>query len=394
MKSYRILYHHRIRADDGQAVHVRELIGALRAIGHEVCETALVPKTEVDREPSESESSPAPDKPSFWQRLSLPRRAVELMEIAYSRQGARMLVRDAARFRPHFIYERHALHCASGLHAARELGLPLLLEVNSPMCDEMARLGLLRFPRRARRTERAVLQGSDRVLPVTEVLQQRLVECGAAEDRCRVIGNGGEPDRYDGQTRDAGRARRQALPGDAFVLGFVGYMRPWHRLDLALEAMAQPALARVHLVLIGEGPALPDVVARAEALRLRDRVHTMGVVPAPLLPEYLCMFDAALIPAINPYASPLKLFESLAAGVVTLVPDQPNLRERIQDGVNGILFEPESADSLVRKLGEVVGQPGRAAEIGAAGQRSLLDNGWTWQGNARRVVELYEELAS
>jgi hypothetical protein len=36
VKSYRILYHHRIRADDGQAVHIRELIAALRRQGHEV----------------------------------------------------------------------------------------------------------------------------------------------------------------------------------------------------------------------------------------------------------------------------------------------------------------------------------------------------------------------
>ena len=42
--SLRILYHHRIRADDGQAVHVRELIGALRRRGHQVLECALVPK--------------------------------------------------------------------------------------------------------------------------------------------------------------------------------------------------------------------------------------------------------------------------------------------------------------------------------------------------------------
>ena len=46
MNPYRILYHHRIRAEDGQAVHVREMIGALRTAGHEVLESALVPKAQ------------------------------------------------------------------------------------------------------------------------------------------------------------------------------------------------------------------------------------------------------------------------------------------------------------------------------------------------------------
>ena len=46
-RCHRILYHHRIRAEDGQAVHVRELVGALRAAGHEVRECALVSKADA-----------------------------------------------------------------------------------------------------------------------------------------------------------------------------------------------------------------------------------------------------------------------------------------------------------------------------------------------------------
>jgi glycosyltransferase involved in cell wall biosynthesis len=127
-------------------------------------------------------------------------------------------------------------------------------------------------------------------------------------------------------------------------------------------------------------------------LRLTDRVHTMGVVPPASLPAHVAAFDAALIPAINRYASPLKLFESLAAGVITLAPDQPNLRERITDGENGLLFEADSADSLADKLAGVVADGELARQIGEAGRRSLLDNDWTWRGNARRVVACYEEL--
>jgi len=32
----KILYHHRTASKDGQAVHIDELIGALRELGHEV----------------------------------------------------------------------------------------------------------------------------------------------------------------------------------------------------------------------------------------------------------------------------------------------------------------------------------------------------------------------
>ena len=171
--SLRILYHHRIRAEDGQAVHVRELIAALRRRGHEVRECALVQKTIARNENGAA-------RPSFWQKLRLPRAAVEALEIGYNGKARAMLQNAASGWKPDFVYERHALHCRAGLDTARKLGVPLLLEVNSPMTDEMERLGLLTFARRARATERLVLGAADRVLAVTQALGDRLVPSAMA----------------------------------------------------------------------------------------------------------------------------------------------------------------------------------------------------------------------
>ncbi|MBL8751615.1 MAG: glycosyltransferase [Planctomycetes bacterium] len=384
---YRVLYHHRIRADDGQAVHVREVIGALRRAGHTVEECALVPK-------AVAAASSTKRPTSLWQRLSLPRTAVEVLEILYDRRGRTML-RDRARtLAPHFVYERHALHCRSGLDVARELGVPLLLEVNSPMVLEMEKLGSLRFARRARRTERAVLAGADAVLAVTRVLADLLVEAGAPRERVHVIGNGADPDRYGAEARAAAAAirARWELPTNAFVLGFVGYMRPWHRLDLVVDAMAQPALRPVVLVLMGRGPALGPLRELAVGRGIGDRVLALGDVPSDLLPAHQIACDAALIPAINDYASPLKLFDALAAAVPVLAPDQPNLRENVRDGETALLFPPGDAAALSARLLRLVQDRAFAARLGAAGRRALDENRWTWAGNAERIVRIHESL--
>lgn len=394
----RILYHHRIRADDGQAVHVRELIAALRAAGHVVDECALVPKTGAAAAtrpaPTAGTAPEQPSRPGFWQRLSLPRAAVEVLEIAYNQKGRSMLRAAAAAHRPHFLYERHALHCRAGLDVARELGVPLLLEVNSPMVDEMEQLGSLRFKRRALATERLVLGGADAVLAVTQVLAELLVERGAPRERVAVIGNGAVVERYGPAARAAAAALRGRwqLPATAFPLGFVGYMRPWHRLDLVLDAMVRPGLQDLVLVLMGRGPALQPLRAQAAARGLGARVIALGEVPAELLPAHVLACDGALIPAINAYASPLKLFDSLAAGVPTLAPDQPNLRETITDGDNGLLFRPGDSEDLVRQLLRLVQDRAFARRLGDQGLRSLQQRRWTWAGNAERVLAIAETL--
>lgn len=391
MNGRRILYHHRIRAEDGQAVHVREMIGAMRAAGHEVLECALVPKATGD---VGSNGVAKPEAPGFWQKLSLPRLARECAEILYTRKGRSMILAAARTFRPDFIYERHALHCRSGLLASRQLGVPLLLEVNSPMCDEMERLQLLRFPDLARKAEKEVLAGAGRVLAVSDVLAERLVGIGAQRSRVRVVRNGAEPGRLDERARQVGRELRDRLgiPQREFILGFIGYMREWHRLDRVIDAMQRIQSERLHFVIAGEGPVLPGLVEQAAAAGLAGRVHALGEVPSAEVPSVCSIFDVALVPAINEYASPLKVFDSLGAGVATLAVDQPNIRELITDGQTGVLFDPGDENALALRLEELVGDPERTTAIGLAGRDSLLDNDWTWKGNAGRVLEAYEEL--
>jgi hypothetical protein len=161
----------------------------------------LVPKAVTSTASSAfAASPPTGDKPGFWQRLSLPRTVVEVLEVAYNHKGRAMLRAAARRHNPQFIYERHALHLRAGLDVARELDIPLLLEVNSPMVAEMQRLGKLCLSRRARRTEHHVLANADAVLAVTQVLADMLVELGAPRDRVHVIGNGAVAERYGSDT--------------------------------------------------------------------------------------------------------------------------------------------------------------------------------------------------
>ena len=369
-------------------MHVREMIAAMRAAGHEVMECALVPKAQLDGEK-------AANGTSFWSKLTLPRLATECTEIVYSKKGRSMILKSAERFRPDFICERHALHCRSGLLAAQKLNVPLILEVNSPMCDEMEELGKLHFKKLARRVEREVLAGADRILPVSDVLAKRLIELGAPAERIKVVRNGADPGRFDAATTAAGRELRErcGISNGQFVLGFIGYMRPWHRLDLALEALATVPEGEAHLLLVGDGPALPDLLQQAVSLGVRDRVHILGTVAGSEIPKICSAFDLALVPAINGYASPLKIFDSLSAAVPTVALDQANIRELIIPGETGVLFTAGDSDALRDRIAEMIADRGRSRSIGAAGRASLLANNWTWNGNVQRVMQAFEEVS-
>jgi len=163
-------------------------------------------------------------------------------------------------------------------------------------------------------------------------------------------------------------------------------------MDLVLQAMVDPALGGCHLAIVGEGPAEMDLRAQAEHLGLQDRVHFAGPRPHAEIPGLLPAFDVAVVPAINPYASPLKLFEYMAAGLAVVAPDQPNLREVLEHGKNALLVLPEDGAALLDALTSLVSDARLRDRLGSEARRNIEDRDLTWRGNARRVVRAVEDL--
>jgi len=234
---------------------------------------------------------------------------------------------------------------------------------------------------------------------VSTVLRDMLVGLGVRAERLLVVPNGVhlEPYQYADReaTRRLARQRLELPPGDGLVLGFVGFYRKWHRLDLAVRCLARPGFERARLVLVGAGPSQEKLAAAAGELGVAERVHFAGTRPHLEIPELLTAFDIALVPGINLYASPLKLQEYLAAGLAVVAPDQSNLREVLVDGENALLFHAGNQDDLHAALLRLARDAELRGRLGEAGRRTILERDLTWRANARRVAAaVADRLAS
>lgn len=392
----KLLYHHRTQAEDGQAVHIRAMIAALRSAGHEVLEVGLVAQAD-GRGPGGAGASLSGQRARWSWIGQVPRGVRELLEHGYSWPASRRLVRAAVSFRPALIYERYAFGNSGGVSAARRLGLPLFLEVNSPMVLELERTRGLSFKGLAEHRERAIFRSATRVLCVTGVLADMLAEMGVPRERLLVTPNGVDLGDYPalGDPEARRRARERLGLGPTAlgpVLGFVGYYRSWHRLDLALPCLAEPGLEAARLVLIGQGPARADLEAEAARLGLSERVHFVAPVPHDQIPSLLPAFDVALLPAINAYASPLKLHEYMAAGIATVAPDQPNLREVLSSGSDALLVPPGDGQAFRAAVTGLLRDPARASALGRAARATVERMDLTWAGNVRRIEEAFAAL--
>jgi glycosyltransferase involved in cell wall biosynthesis len=181
--------------------------------------------------------------------------------------------------------------------------------------------------------------------------------------------------------------------GGATILGFTGFVRDWHGVDRVIHWMATPDVATsVHLLVVGDGPARHELERLALELGLSHRVIFTGVVSRERVPEYVAAFDIALQPAAVEYASPLKLFEYLAAGKAIVAPRQSNLEEVLVDGKNVLFFDGSRPTALADALSSLVANPLLREALAAGAAATIAERRLTWLDSARRVSAVGERL--
>jgi glycosyltransferase involved in cell wall biosynthesis len=365
-------------------VHISEMIKAFRAQGHEVILVA-----------------PSLGAQDFgggggWVdaiRSRLPRFVGEILELGYNLAAYRNLSRAIQAERPDAIYERYALFLLAGIWAKRRFRLPLVLEINSPLFAERRDHGGLSLRAIGRWCESWAWRNADACLPVTHVLAKDVRDAGVPDTRITVIPNGIDPAEFSEQRDGSGVRGRYGLEGK-LVLGFTGFVRPWHGLDRIIRAIAEfgPS-ANIHLLVVGDGPARASLEELARELAVSDRLTFTGVVQRADMATHIAAFDIALQPDATAYASPLKLVEYMAMGKAIIAPDQPNIRELLDHERTGLLFASSDPEGMRKALLRLIEEKDLRETLGHAAAAEVRQRPLTWASNATRVVRILKGLA-
>jgi len=285
------------------------------------------------------------------------------------------------------VYERYSLWSLAAMEHAATAGIPGLLEVNAPLIEEQATYRGLHDAGGADRVAARAFRAASVLLAVSTEVAAWLERRGAARDRVHVIPNGVDAERFRPDVRPA-------APGTlgSFTVGFVGSMKPWHGLDVLVEAFARlhGRAPDARLLLVGDGPARAAACADLLARGLAGVVHCTEAVPPLEVPGLLTSVDAAVAPyacANGFYFSPLKVYEYMAAGRAVVASRVGQLETVIQHDVNGLLCPPGDAVALAAALERLRCEPAVRARLGRAARATVLDN-HTWDAVAVRVLEL------
>ena len=380
-----ILYHFRTRGTGAEAVHIAGIATAFEKLGHQVTfssPTGVDPRLTAGSNPYKD-----PGKAGLLSRISrkCPGFLFELLEIGYNLAAYRRNKSLLNRGTYQLIYERHAFFLVATAFLAKSRGILLVVEVNELVGDARIRKQPL-FTPIAKAFDKIVFRQAKTIVVVSPHLKRRIEALGIPGEKVLVLPNAVNKEEF-AEPAEGAALRKKFCGAETVAVGFIGWFVEWHRLEMLLEVFANLAQSRpqLQLVLIGEGTLRQALTFQAESLGIADRVVFAGALPHQQIPAAIRALDICVVPHSNEYRSPIKLFEYMGQGRLTVAPDTEPIAMVIQDGKNGLLFRPGDAQSMEAALTKAVDDPALRQKIGDQARADILSK-HTWQDNAEKVL--------
>ncbi|MBF0499646.1 MAG: glycosyltransferase [Candidatus Riflebacteria bacterium] len=243
-----------------------------------------------------------------------------------------------------------------------------------------------------RAEEQLCIHESDHIVCPSRTIRECLLNVGADAEKITVIPNGAVP--VDGPV--------PPLPGNAPSrhLIYFGAVQSWQGLEtlfLAFSMLADFQDLELVLCISGSKARLKVLERLATRLGIIDRTRWMLNLSQQELLPWLAHANLSIVPLADvprnmiQGCSPLKILESMAAGVPVLASDIPSVRELMSDGVEGRFVRPNRPTDLARAVRIMLEHPETLAEMGEAGRRKVREL-FTWARARDSLYAVYDKL--
>lgn len=191
-------------------------------------------------------------------------------------------------------------------------------------------------------------------------------------------------------TVTAERAELGLHPDKVYVAA-AGRLVRRKNLGMLLDAVAAVGRPEVEVIVIGNGPELEPLRARAQALGLDGRVHLKGFVDEATKYALLSAADLFALPSLHE-AFGLVYLEAMHCGLPVIASRPGGQEDYLTDGETGYLVAPDDAPGLRSALTRLIENPDLRARMGAVNRDRA--RGFSVRAAADRYAALFSRLTA
>lgn len=170
-----------------------------------------------------------------------------------------------------------------------------------------------------------------------------------------------------------------------YKLLFAGRPVPQKGLSDLLSALCLLEEFNWCLTIVGE---LPKDISISD-FTFYDRVHLLGAIPNSEMPLILNTNDILVVPSHYENFGNI-IIEGLACGVLIIASRIGGMKNLIENGYNGLLFEPKDHIQLSEKLKFVFEHPDITQQIRT--NALLSSTQYDWKNIITKTLELFEKF--
>lgn len=187
-------------------------------------------------------------------------------------------------------------------------------------------------------------------------LRRKFVEFGIAEDRIVFSDYGFRVEEHVDVPK---------VPAEKLRFGYLGTLVEHKGVRTLVQAMNRVDPTRAELRIHGDLTFFPDFARRLEATAASAGIRFMGRFDNRDVANILASIDVLIVPSIWFENSPLTIHEAFMSKVPVVTTDLGGMRDLVEDGVSGLLFERGNAVDLAAKLNSLVDDPGLVRRLAA-----------------------------
>lgn len=219
--------------------------------------------------------------------------------------------------------------------------------------------------------EKYVVKRANLVVSVSNSLAELRRAQGAK--RLIVIPNG-----VDYEFFKKGQNKKTHIPTLVYVGGLVQYQG----IDLPLKCLPEirEALGDIRYLVLGEGVFENNLRQMIRELKLQNIVFLLGRQKHEIIPDFFSESDIAIATSkpstLNRYSAPYKIPEYMAAGL-PVITTKMGERERITDGLDGLVSINFSAEEFKRAVIELLSNDRRYKELSENAAKTAKSLDWS-----------------
>lgn len=209
----------------------------------------------------------------------------------------------------------------------------------------------------------------------------------AFSDKTVEIQNGVDTDVFNPHSVDLEKLGLAGFEGKKIFL-FVGNPLPVKRLDLFLSAVKSLNDNNSALVVVGGGYELDKYKKLAGDFNIKNVSFAGQCNDQQKLSDYYNAATCVVVPSDYESFS-LVAAEAMACGVPVVASNIPGLVGRVNHGVNGLLFEKGSVESLVGALKQIMAMSAEERKAMGEKGRVEMENKYSWKQHMEKLIKAY-----